>query len=147
MDEKKGTEEFVNKAGTDNHVGVSDDIGREMQEAQKVKYEDELEAYQEEVAQIDRDIENYNAQWLLDQEEMQLQFDNFGMIEEKITHKVHLLPRFWEISRLKYAYKMRQEEHQAQQYLAHKQLAKEKGLERIDIVKSNLTRITQDLEE
>ena len=141
------TKEFENNAGTDNHIGVSDDIGKEMLASQKEEYEKELEAYQGALEQIDKDVANYTDQWLLDKEEMQLQYDNFGLLDDKFSHKVHTIPRFWEIQKEKFMYKIRQETHQAEQWLNQKAIEKEKAIERIDIIKKNLERVSNELEE
>lgn len=149
MEEKSviNTKEFENNAGTDNHVGVSDNIGKEMLESQKAKYEEEVEAYKEAVEQIDRDVENYLKQWNIDKRIMELQFDNFGKDEEQFSLKVHKIPEYWELEKEKYTYYMRQEAYKADKWFDQKNTEKMKATERIEIIEKNLEEVDTRLKD
>lgn len=142
---KMQTEEFINNANTDNHIGITDDIGVEMLEAQKQKYEDELKSYEEAVIEIVKDIKNYDDQWQIDKRLMELQSENFGLSEEKFSHKIHFLPEYWNLEQEKYAYVVRQETHKAEGYLTQKNLEKDGAEERIIIIKKNLKEVNDKL--
>ena len=137
-------EEFVNKEGTDNHVGVSDDIGKEMLQNQIDSYKEELKSYKEAVSQAEKSIKNYNDQWLIDKELMDLELENFGRKPEHCVMKVHDLPRFWELQKEKFKYTIRQEVFKAESYLDQQEVIKNKALEQINIIESNLKRLKND---
>lgn len=140
-------EEFKNKNSTDNHIGVKDEIGKDMLLSQKESYMEDLDNYYEAVIQADKNYENYYDQWVIDKELMDLQLEHFGKDESQYTHKVHNLPRFWELEKQKFVYTIRQETAKADAYLAQQLEVREKALERIDIILKNLKEVNERLEE
>lgn len=140
MDEK-----FVNKEGTDNHVGEKDEMGLEILQVQKEKYEEEMAAYEEAVENYEKNIANYSEQWEVDKALMQKQLDHFGMIPEKVTHKIHLDPEYWELEKKKYGFRVRQETFQAEQYLKKQEQEMENAKKRIEIIKEELAKVLEQM--
>ncbi len=134
------TKEFKNNNGTDNHIGVVDEIGKEM-------LKEEREAYEEAFKNVEKDIENYEKQWKIDRELMQLQYDNFGMDEKKYTHKIHFVPRYWELEKEKFSYQIKMEEFKAEKFLEQKNIELEKAVERIAIIDKQLEEVEKRLGE
>ena len=108
---------YENKTSTPNEVGVMDDIGISMIKKQVENMYAEEDAFTKGLDNAEKTLDNYLKQWLIDSELAELQIDNFGLIEDKITYKVHLLPRFWELQKEQFAFKYRAEKFQAEQYI------------------------------
>lgn len=140
-------EEFENKNGTDNHVSNVDELGKEMLLAQKEKYVEELDNYYDQVINITKSIENYNDQWIIDKELMKLQYDNFGKDESQFTHKVHKIPRYWELEKEKFSYTIRQEEFKAKSYFDEQEAMYKVAIARIESITKNLDEVSKRLEE
>jgi hypothetical protein len=140
-------EEFVNKEKTENHIGVVDDIGKDMLQSQIDSYKEELDSYYEAVIDADKSIENYNNQWIIDKRLMELELENFGRREEHYVMKVHTIPEFWELQKSKFRFTIRQEEAKAENYLQSQLNLREKALERITVIESNLKKAQERLEE
>ena len=141
------TKSFVNNDGTDNHVGESDELAIEMLQNQKTNYEQELEAYEENVKQIQKDIDNFKVQWDIDKELYQIQLDNFGVKDEHKTHLAHDLPRFWELQKKKFEFQVREDTFRSERVLEGKEFEMSKAKERIATIKEQLAEVNKKLGE
>ena len=99
-------EEFVNKKETSNYVDVQDEEDIEMLKNQVEAIESELLAFEEKAEDAVKLKARYEEQWAVDKEEIDLQLEHFGMPESNYTHKIHYIPRFWELQKIKFQYKV-----------------------------------------
>ena len=110
-------EEFENKKGTSNYMEVVDEEDIETLKAQIEAVNSELEAFEEKRLDAVKLKERYETQWAVDKEEMTLQLEHFGMPEEKYTHKIHFVPRFWELQKKKFEFKVEEQTKQAESWI------------------------------
>ena len=134
------TEDYVNNTESSNDVGVTDTIGKDIIKNQLLSLYAEEEAFIKAEKNAVEGLENYMQQWDIDKELLNLQLDNFGMLDSAKTHLVHEIPRFWELQKEQFRFKVRQETFQAEQTI--------KGFEKeLDTAKKQLDRLKVAIEE
>lgn len=138
---------YVNEAGTSNEVGVTDDIGVNILKRQEKSLLDEKKAYEEGLESAEKGLDNYERQWVIDKRLMELQLENFGMLESSYSHKIHTLPEYWELEKQKYSYKVREETFVAEKHIDSykEQIAKSK--ERLVKIDEELKAVRKQIEE
>jgi len=110
--------EFKNELNTSNEVEVMDDIGVSMVKQNLAAVLDEQEHYAEAIKVAMAAYDNYNEQWIIDKRLFELEMDNFGKIDDsKATHKIELIPEFWELQKKKKGFSIRQETYSAEKRL------------------------------
>lgn len=100
-----------------NNVEVNDELGQQIVETNKEQLLKEIELFTNNIEELDKQEKNYNDQWLIDKEllEIQMTDDNHELVTP--TYKYQTLPRFWELVKKKTAYRVRQETHLAESSL------------------------------
>lgn len=142
MEEKKNG--FANDAGTNNNVGVIDDLGMDIIAEQIKNYKAEKEQYEQALLEIDKSKENYQKQWAIDKEIMALQLEHFGKNEKDFTHKIHYLPRYWELEKEKYSFNVHSETIKAEQQMKGYDAEKEKVSQRIIEINEQVARLEKE---
>lgn len=137
VEEKKNiVEEFKNQAGSDNEVGVTDQIGIDMLKKQVKDIYDEIEAFKGGLDNAKKSFDNYKEQADVEHRLQDLQLDHFGMIEEQKTHLIHNVPEFWELQKKKFEFEVRsqrmQDKSQLEGYEAEIKRAEER-LKQLDV--------------
>lgn len=139
--------EFKNSKNSDNNIGVMDDIGVQMAKDQLIAHEKEIEACEEALVELEKDYNNYNDQWQIDKRLFELELEHFGKREEHITHKVELIPEFWELQKKKQEYRVRMETHNAEEHLKAIRKQQEALNKQLEIAHKNKVVIEQKLKE
>lgn len=140
-------EEFKNMDETPNNIGAVDDIGIEMLKEQLVSLEKEEETYRENIESAMKVYDNYKKQWDIDEELFKLELENFGIKEEAKKNLVHFIPRFWELQKIKFEYKIRQETFTANQYLDTQTDLIEEANNQLKIVLEQKAKVQAQLDE
>jgi len=96
--------EYKNKEGTSNNVGVTDDIGVDMLKKQVLNLYAEETAFQGGLEAAEKNLENFSKQWAIDKRLYELQLDNWGLLDEHRTHKLHMVDEYWELSKEQFYY-------------------------------------------
>lgn len=139
--------EFKNNKGTDNHVGVADNIGLEMLKQQKANHEQELKTLEDARAEAIKTRDNYKEQWDIHAAKVQVQLDNWGMIEEKKTHKFHLVPEYWELEKKLFQYQFRMDKFTNEAQINAFDADVKSYEKQLDGVKKNLEEINKRIME
>jgi len=105
---------YVNQEGTSNELAIKDEIGIDMLKNQLVSLYAEERAFEIGLKNAEEGLENYSTQWKVDEELLDMQLDNFGMLDSAKTHKIHEMPRFWELQKEQFGYKVRHEKVSAE---------------------------------
>ena len=109
---------YENKNGTPNEVGVTDELGVEMIKQQLLNLYAEQKAFEEGLETAVANLENFEKQWKIDKELYDLQMEHFGLNEDKYTHKVHFVPKYWELLKEQFYYsKVRPETFQSEKMI------------------------------
>lgn len=133
-------EGFKNELGTDNQVGIKDDIGTDLINEQIKSYEKELQDTQKALDGQKKGLANYSEQWAIDKRLMELELEHFGKPEDAYSHNVHKVPEYWELQKKKFEFKVRWDTKQAEAAI--------EGYEKqIEIYEKNIERLTKLLEE
>jgi len=129
------------------NVGVKDDKGVEILKRQLNGLTKEKEAYEKAIIDTEKSISNYEEQWLIDKRLLELQLEHFGMVDEKVTHKIQLVPEFWSLEKKKFEYRIREEHARADSYLTTHYEDLRLSKERLEKCTSEIERITKELSE
>ena len=140
--------EFKNELETPNEVGVCDDIGIDMIKRNLGAVLDEQDAYAEAVEVAMKSYENYKVQWDVDNRLFQLELENFGKIDaDKCTHKIELVPEFWELQLKKKEFAVRQETYSAEKRMAGLLEDVANSQERLESLNEQAVKLTASLKE
>ena len=140
-------EEFENKKGTSNYMEVVDEEDIETLKAQIEAVNSELDAFEEKRLDAIKLKERYETQWVVDKEEMDLQLEYFGMPEEKYTHKIHYIPRFWELQKKKFEFEVEEKTKQAESWIDGQEKIIEEFDNSIATIKKQQEELKKQLEE
>jgi len=139
--------DYVNEAGTSNEVGVTDEIGKDLIKNQLLSLYAEEEAFVKARENALEGLENYEKQWLIDKELLELQLNNFGMLDSAKTHIVHTIPRFWELQKEQFGYKVRQETFQAEQTIKSFEREVETADKQLERIRKSIADKVKELED
>lgn len=138
-------EEFKNEKQTDNHVGVVDNIGVAMLKEQKANHEQELKTLQGALDDAQKTHDNFKEQWDVHEAKVQLQLDNWGMLDEKKTHRFHLLPEYWELEKKLFQYQFRMDKSNNEGMIKQFLNDIDSYKKQMDIAQKNLDEVTTRL--
>jgi len=102
MEDKDMT--YTNKEATPNGVGVTDELGVNMLKKQLLNFYAERDAFVQGKEQATKNLENFEKQWNIDKRLYELQMENWGLLDEKKTHKIHLIDEYWELAKEQFYY-------------------------------------------
>lgn len=139
--------EFKNNKGTDNHVGVSDETGLIMLKQQKVNHEQELKTLQDAYEDAIKSHDNFKEQWDVHEKKIQLQLDNWGMIEDKKTHNFHLIPEYWALEKQLFQYQYRMDKVNNENMINQFKRDAEGYMKQLETVKANLAEVEKRIQE
>jgi hypothetical protein len=131
----KNVDEFKNELGTENTVGVLDEIGIDQIKEQIEQLSNEINGYEKVLEQKQKDFDNFKEQYDIAQELWDLEIENYGITPEKYSHKVHYIPRFWELKKKEHEYKIRMEKFQNDKYIESLSRELEVGIEQMNNLK------------
>ena len=140
MTKQEESKEYKNQAGTDNEVGITDEIGIGMLQQQVANLYDEREAFKRGVSEAKKGYDNYKEQADVEEKLQDLQLANFGLVEAHKTHKVHLLPEFWDLQKKKFEYEIKMARMQDKSQLEGYEAEIKKGEERLASVEEQLNK-------
>ena len=141
------TKEFKNELNTPNEVGVMDDIGVDMVKRNLGAVLDERKAYEEAVVVAQKNYDNYKEQWDIDKRLFELELENWGKIDDKYTHKIELVPEFWELQKKKKEFAIRQETYSAEKRMQGFLDDVKNSQERLELLNEQVVKLTEQLEE
>jgi len=139
-------DEFKNELGTDNFVGVDDEIGNDQIKDQIEQLNKEIKGYETIIEQKQKDFDNFKEQYDIAKELWALEVENFGISPEKYSHKVHYIPRFWELKKQEHEYKIRMEKFQNDKYLESLTKELEVGTDQMNALKEQVVVLEKQLE-
>jgi hypothetical protein len=122
-------------------LGVTDDsIGKEMQEAQVESLKHQIELYNQSLASIDEQKEDYLAQCAIDEEVWAIRFrdGNHEKMDQFKHFKYELDPRYWELVRAKQEYEYRSLINQKTSTLKSFDFRKEELTKQLELTKEKL---------
>lgn len=151
MSEEKKKEMVVapyeNKEGTSNEIGVLDDIGIDMLKNQVVSLYAEEVAFELGLQNAVEGKENYEVQWKIDEELLDMQYNNFGMLKESYTHVIHTMPRFWDLQKEQFSYKVRQDKVLAESQLQGYDKEIEAATNQLEHIRGKIADLTKQLND
>jgi len=138
--------EFKNELNTPNEVGIMDDMGIDMVKRNLGAVLDEQKAYAEAVEVAQKNYDNYKKQWDIDKRLFELELENWGKIEGEATHKIELVPEFWELQKKKKEFAIRQETFSAEQRMKGFLEDVKNSQERLELLNEQEKELTLKLE-
>jgi hypothetical protein len=116
----------------EDNVGVKDDIGMQIEAAQKEQLERELELFTKNLEQIEAEKANFAPQWEIDKELVEIILDKDNLQKVNPEFKYELNPRYWELRKKQIEYKFRMDKHLAESKLKGYDVQKTAVLEQIE---------------
>jgi len=140
---KKKVEEkmsFENEQGTSNNVDISEELSVDMVKGQVINFYDEKKAFEMGLEQAEKNLENFEKQWLIDKRLYELQLENWGLKEGHKTHKIHDVQEYWDLSKEQFIFgKVRPDTFQAERMI-------ESYKDEIKNAKARIVSIDEELE-
>lgn len=120
-----------------SEVGLDDEYSKQIAEANKESLVKQKELFEKTIEEADKDYDNYNKQWAVDKELYDLMLEKFNYVgEAKFAYEQD--PRFWELQKEKFKYKMRMDVHMAEAKLKEFERRKETAIEQLNSVNKKL---------
>lgn len=139
---------YENKNKTPNEVGITDEIGVDLIKDQLLSLYDERKAFEDGLDTAEKNLENFEKQWNIDKRLYELQMENWGLIEDKKTHKIHLIDEYWDLSKEQFYYgKVRPDTFQSEKMIESFNKEIETAKERLAGIADEIINIKKQLKD
>ena len=130
-----------------NDLGVHDDLGEEIEAAQRVALERELKQFTTQLEDTQKEKARYSEQWGVDNELYQMMIEKNSKVPEHQAFEYEKEPRYWELRKTQLGFKYEMDKHLAESRIKGYDKISEEVQEQIDSATKKISELDGDKNE